>query len=244
MRACGRVTRGEEDWVRDTPVIPSWIKSFRDNRRPPLVLNAFDEDQFPTAWRLHDDVHPALFPSESIYGRWFDSRVLFMARDPGTKWPFLPTRVGGGNFPWVANESRPTNRNLRRYGDAMACPKLYASALGCLTLNTNTPKKERIPLRPFLNDHVRAFVSALLQWTMARLPTNDLVVCLGEDSWDLTMQAIGDPAMVGLFHRYRGQTPKTMPNARLKSTRFGAVYHTAYVQKNRDAEWKPIMAAV
>lgn len=161
--------------MRDTPEIPQCIRDFRDSRQLPFFLNVFDEVAFPPAWKLHDPERPALFGTESMYGRWSDARVLILARDAGTKWNFIPRPQGRG-FPWVHDETRPTNRNLRPYADSMKCPKLYGSAMSCLVLNAPKPSDgrkatERVKLRPLLDDRCRQFVSKVLRWTLDHTPS-------------------------------------------------------------------------
>jgi hypothetical protein len=205
--------------IRDTPPIPSWIREFRDTRDPPQFLNVFDEEEFPREWQLHDANHPVLLANESMYGRWSDSRVLILARDAGTKWNFIPSDRGGRGFPWIHDETRPTNRNLRPFADCMQCPKLYGSAMSCLVLNAD---EERVSLMRMLNNKVEDFVVQVLRWIIDHTPRLELVICLGEDSWTLTMAAFG----TGLprFNAVRGCGP--LACASVPQFHFAAVHRS------------------
>ena len=232
---------------RDTPDIPDWIRNFRDTREPARFLNVFDEDEFPPAWRLHDAERPALLANESMYGRWSDARVLILARDAGTKWNFIPVIQGGRGFSWVHDEARPTNRNLRPYADSMKCSKLYGSAMSCLVLNSPKPSdgskaKERVKLRPLLDERCRQFVSRVLRWTLEHTPQLELVICLGEDSWDLTMNAFD--IAVPPFAAVRGRAPRSYLPDRPR-VRFGVVGHTGnhFDAGKRPVEWAPFLEA-
>ena len=161
--------------------------------------------------------------------------MLILARDAGTKWNFIPRDLGGRGFPWVHDETRPTNRNLRPFADCMQCPKLHGSALSCLVLNG---EKERIRLK--LDSRVKGFVAQVLRWIVAHTPRLELVICLGEVSWELTVGAFA--TSVPRFNEVRGRGPLACAPS-VPQIHFAAVSHTASQLKaaERTAEWAPLI---
>ena len=170
--------------------------------------------------------------------------MLILARDAGTKWNFIPSDLGGRGFPWVADERRPTNRNLRQFADCMRCPKLYGSAMSCLVLEAVRPDplkkaKERVPL-PMLDNRVMGFVTQVLRWLVARTPRLELVICLGEQSWTLTVGAFG--TNLPRFNAVRGRGPLACAPS-VPQIHFAAVSHTAnhFKAAERTAEWASLI---
>lgn len=230
----------------DTPPLARWIKSFRDTREHPRYLNVFDTKRFPRRWKLHNSDRPALFGTESLYGRWSDAAVWILARDAGTKWSFIPSSERGRGFRWEHDPSRPTNSKLKPYADSLRCPILYGSAMSCLVADTSDPEKsESFELDEFYDERAMRFAGKVLQWSLARLPRLRLVICLGQDSWRVTMNAIGDPRWAKRFSEIRGTKPQPR-NALLPNIKFGAVYHTGkhFFDSSRPAEWKEIRRAL
>jgi hypothetical protein len=87
---------------------------------------------------------------------------------------------------------------------------------------------------------VKDFVAEVITWIIKQMPKLELVVCLGKDSWTLTVGAFDNSPP--LFNQVRGRGPRACVPC-IPHICFAAVSHTAnhFMAANRQAEWAPLI---
>ncbi len=200
------------------PQVPDWIRTFAP----------------PTGWTNVFGLVPSndhLYGTETLFGDW-GGETLLLAKDGAPTPVIRALRDRGDPRPWrhAQRELRDpggwkTNESLSAAAAVLPGGKLYGSATANLLYDD--PRWSRSLPGFYTPGPLQEYLKEVLLWVLDSMPNIERVVCLGQEAWFLTHQALGVTDVARRFASHRDSFQTSGGCIREKRITTVALFHPA-----------------